>query len=50
MMEVSDESEVRKENQYDLGSDETLREPEIKHPAYLSVSYLTIVLYFVSMI
>lgn len=38
MMEVSDESGIRKEKQYDLGSDETLREPEIKHPTHLSVN------------
>lgn len=38
MMEVSDESEICKARQYDLGSDETLRESEIKHPTYLSVN------------
>ncbi|CAG9539930.1 unnamed protein product [Cercopithifilaria johnstoni] len=40
-MEVSDESEIRKEKQYDLGSDETLRESEIKHPTYLSILELS---------
>ncbi|VDK83407.1 unnamed protein product [Onchocerca ochengi] len=41
MMEVSDESEIRKERQYDLGSDETLREPETKHPTCLSILELS---------
>ncbi|EFO25797.2 hypothetical protein LOAG_02692 [Loa loa] len=39
MMEVSDESEMLKERQYDLGSDEALKESEIKHPTYLSVNF-----------
>ncbi|KAM3718478.1 Meiotic recombination protein [Dirofilaria immitis] len=41
MMEVSDESEIRKERQYDLGSDETLQESEIKHPTCLSIIELS---------
>ncbi|VDK71335.1 unnamed protein product [Litomosoides sigmodontis] len=41
MMEVSDESEICKARQYDLGCDETLRESEIKHPTYLSVLELS---------
>ncbi|KAL3995650.1 N terminus of Rad21 / Rec8 like family protein [Acanthocheilonema viteae] len=41
MMEVSDEGEICKERQYDLGSDETLRESEIKHPTSLSILELS---------
>uniref|UniRef100_A0A915PTQ8 ACB domain-containing protein n=1 Tax=Setaria digitata TaxID=48799 RepID=A0A915PTQ8_9BILA len=41
MMEVTDESELRKERQYDLGSDEAFLEREIQRPSCLSALELS---------